>query len=57
MPKTLQETKAGLRCCVGYIPPCTGCPYCETPSCIDVLAADALYWLEELEGRNAEKAT
>ena len=52
--KTLQETKAGLECCAynnGFQTSCSQCPYDHTGmECIDRMASDALYWLDELEG-------
>ena len=54
MPKTLQETKAGLKCCHLDTLMCCDCPYWPHTMCQDILRSDALYWLDELEGRKED---
>lgn len=54
MPKTPDEIKKGLECCLLS---CSGkCPYSDQLDCSDKMSKDALALIQQLEAQNAEQA-
>lgn len=55
MPKTPDEIKKGVECCVMPVPrPCAKCPYHLMDKCLTNLLNDALALIQQLQAENAE---